>query len=92
MNSYIIIGIKQVTILEGWSSQQYRDLGKVMRTICFLIGLICFNNRTYPRKGLYLEQMFPGLSINHIKKGIIKVKRNEQDNCFYSRLFDCRIN
>lgn len=87
MNSYIIIRKDRVIIQEGWSSPQYRDLGKVMRTICFLLGLICFGNHTYPREGLYLGQMFPGLSIDHIKKGIIKVKRDEKGNCFYSRIF-----
>ena len=87
MNSYIIIGANRVIIQEGWSSPQYCDLGKVMRTICFLLGSICFGNRTYPREGLYLGQMFTGLSIDHIKKGIIKVKRDEKGNCFYSRIF-----
>lgn len=87
MNSYIIVGTRQVTIHEGWSSPQYRYLGKFMRTICFLMGLICFDCHTYPREGFYLGQMFPGLSIDHIKKGIIKVRRDEKGNNVYSRLF-----
>lgn len=42
-----------------------------MKTICFLLGSICYSNHIYPREGLYLGQMFPGLSIDHIKRGII---------------------
>lgn len=91
MNSYIIIREKRIIIQEGWTSPQYQYLGIIMRIICFLMGIICFNNRSYPRKGLYLEQMFPRLSIKHIKKGIIKVKRDEQNNCFYSGVFGYTI-
>lgn len=78
MNSYIIIRKNRVTIQEGWSSPQYRYLGWMMRTVCFLLGILCYNGHSYPREGLYLGQMFPGLSIDHIKNGIIKVKRDEK--------------
>lgn len=91
MNSYIIIRDKSVTIQEGWSSPQYRDLGIIMRTICFLLGMTCFSNHTYSRDGLYIQQMFPGLSIDHIKKGVIKVKRDEKGNSIHSGLFGCSI-
>lgn len=91
MNSYIIIREKRIIIQEGWTSPQYQYLGVIMKIICFLMGIICFNNHTYPRKGFCLNQMFPKLSIDHIKKGIIKVKRDGQNNCFYSGMFGCTI-
>jgi hypothetical protein len=91
MNSYIIISEKRIIIQEGWSSPQYQYLGIIMKIVCFLLGMICFDNHTYPRKGLCLDQMFPGLSIDHIKKGIIKVKRDEKDTLFYSGMFGCTI-
>lgn len=86
MNSYVVILPERVIIQEGWSSPQYRYLGKFIRTVCFLLGSICFSNHSYPREGLYLGQMFPSLSVDSIKKGIIKVKRDEQDNNIYSRM------
>lgn len=76
MNSIIIILPDQVIIQEWWSSPQYQHLGVVMKAVCFLIGLLCYRNHSYPRKGLYLGQMFPDLSIDYIKKGIIVYRKN----------------
>ena len=89
MNSYIIIRNNQVIILEGWSSPQYRYLGWIMKTICFLLGLFCYGSHSYPRKELYLKQMFPRVSIDNIKKGIIKVKRDEKGHSIYIKWLYC---
>lgn len=77
--SYIIIQPHSITIIEGWSSSQFRYLGITMRTVCWFLSLLCWSGHKYPRNNFVLNQMFKDLCIDNIKRAIIQVRRNPRD-------------
>lgn len=79
-HSIIILTKKYCYILEWWTSSQYKHCGLFKRTICWILGLLCFpNNSRYPRIHLVIQQMYPGLDLSIFKNALIVIKRNPQD-------------
>jgi hypothetical protein len=91
--SYIIVLRYTIIIVEGWSSPQYRYLGPIARTLCWLIGLICFRRHIYKRDGIVDQHIYNNLKEKNIDRAIIQARRNPVDETnTYNLLYVSHIN
>jgi hypothetical protein len=79
--TYILITRKYIFIIEGWTSDQFKNLNIIIRTFCWFIGLLFFFHNKYTIDTSF-HQYFPTIDFK-LKDTIgIILKKHGKDYFF----------